>query len=504
MPSTTRRVLDSINRSDHVVIHTNVQLWSVHIVEAIELALRARAQNAEVTLIDCVGSLSSCPANAMHESSLCGKCNSITASLHEFLEAHEIQTISIPDFSSNQYRLESLENVSSIRELKAVQSGGAPIGRLVASQIANDHKDAYFPIEGPTAARVLAHCDNASALVRWATKLLQEQNATKVFVWNGRRPSDGPVFYAARALGLPSYTYISGGRPGTIFVTSGASVQEVPPAEVAADIEELKAKHVDPLDEGRAHLESYRSGVFHTIGFQHHGPPVQDSLDTKPLTGGPKVWARDKRTRVLLPTSSPREEIHIAEFDELFGDDPYGWIDYLQHQLSSSQFSLLVRWHPRQQHSGPGELRRIQEIVDGAPSNAVHVLPDDDTDTYLLASEADVVVATGSTVALWAAANNKPVIHFDARAHFLDTAWTRVGAEHDLLPTILGAKPANPNSALLWQLYLAERGERMRHILWNGKKPVLPYASTSPVSLFQTMTRRIKNFLREFFRPTHN
>lgn len=485
--STTKFILGSIGSRDHVFVHTNVQLWDVHIVETIEIALRARDQGAKVTVLSCSGGLSSCPANALNRELLCELCNSKTAPLVTFLQSHQVETLSVPDFRMEVEESTELARIRSQRDLKLFHDSGAPIGRLVASQIADDEKDVYFEMEGAIRDRAQWHCANASALFKWTTQILQEREATKVFVWNGRRPSDGPVYYAAKALGLPAYTYLSGGRPGKLFITSAPSLQEVPPGEVADDIRAMSHEFFDPVKEGKERLGDYRAGTTQRVGFKHYGPPPQNSSVTVSPPENVQRWLRGTKIRVFLPTSSPSEILHIEEVDRQFKDDPYGWIERLQARLSLDDFDLLVRWHPRQRAAGLGETGRIRRIAEAAPTNVTHILPAEDVDSYLLAAEADVVVATGSTLALWAATIRQPVIHFDQRIHFLDGAWTRVGDENALPHAIANARPSAPDAALLWALYRAERGEKMSFIEWHDGKPRVPYSRKFSAKAFRIM-----------------
>lgn len=473
MHSVTHTILDSITSSDHVVIHTNVQLWDVHVVETIEIALQARAKGADTTVVVCNGSLSSCPANALHSSSLCGKCNNKTDHLVAFLEKHGVRVVSVPQFPSTLTEGQSITDVSTRRDLMGFRPGNAPIGRLVASQIADDLKDVYFSLTGTVRERALQHCLNGAALFEWSTRVLTEVGATKVFVWNGRRPSDGPFYYAAKKLGIEAFTYISGGRPGSVFVTTAPSVQEVRPEEVATDIRALSEQFASAPLEGMSRLNDYRFGTYQQVGYNSFDQPILTSAQN--LTAPILEWLNAQSRRIFLPTSSPSEQIHIEEVDSLFGDDPYAWIERLQARVAEAGLALLVRWHPAQNRPGTGEHARINEIAHAAPPGVHHILPQEAFDAYFLAAESDIVVTTGSTVAIWAAATNKPVIHMDPRPHFLEAAWTRVSSEDDLWQALQEPRSSTAEAAQLWSLYAAERGEQMRHVSWSDGKPLAPH-----------------------------
>ena len=477
MHSVTHTILDSIISSDRVVIHTNVQLWDVHVVETIEIALRARAKGADTTVVVCNGSLSSCPANALHSPSLCGKCNNKTDHLVAFLENNDVRIVSVPEFPSRAAEHECVSGILTRRDLMDFRAGNAPIGRLVASQITDDLKDVYFSLTGTVRERALQHCLNGTALLEWSTRVLTEIGATKVFVWNGRRPSDGPFYYAAKNLGLEAFTYISGGRPGSLFVTAAPSVQEAPPEEVTADIRALSEQFASAPLEGMSRLNDYRFGTYQQVGYKSFDQPISPS--TRNLPAPILDWLNAESRRIFLPTSSPSESIHIEEVDSLFGDDPYAWIERLQARAAEAGLALLVRWHPAQNRPGTGEHARINEIAHAAPPGVHHILPDEAIDAYFLAAESDVVVTTGSTVAVWAAATNKSVIQLDPRPHFLEAAWTRVSSEDDLWQALQEPRSSNAEAAQLWSLYRAERGEVMRFVQWVDGRPLAPHLPRS-------------------------
>lgn len=497
MTSTTRAILDSITPSDHVVVHTNVQLWDVHVVETIEIALHAQASGAEVTVVVCYGSLSSCPANALHSATLCGKCNNKTGRLVEFLERHQVRVVSIPEFALDSTIRGEVLNITTRKELTEFRVSDAPIGLLTASQITDDLKDVYFALTDAVRERALRHCENGAALFEWATHLLQELKATRVFVWNGRRPSDGPFYYAAKSLGLEAFTYISGGKTGKILVTAGPSVQEMPLAEVTDDISALAHLIPEAMAAGMSRLEDYRNGRTRQVGYQQFAQPVKASLLTEELPAPVVSWLRSQSTRVFLPTSSPSEQLHITEFDALFGDDPYGWIERLQTHAHQANLSLLIRWHPAQNRPGTNELARIHAIAAAAPPSVVHILPAESIDAYLLAAESDVVVTTGSTIAVWAAATSKPVIYLDPRPQFLDGAWTRVSTEAALWRSLEEPRNSNPEAARLWSIFATEFGEEMRYVPWFDDKPQAPHLSKPESLTFSATVRRVLMRLRE-------
>lgn len=497
----SRSIIAGVGRNDSVLVYANVQLWDVHIAEALDLARYSRLAGARTALVLCTGALSTCPANAFHMEIKCQMCVKKTENISQTEKLRGISVITFSDFLALKTPL-NVEAIESRSDLLQYEYENVPIGRLVASQLADDYRDYYFSLrDDEIRSRAHKACVSAVKLYEQAKKVVSDFDASKVFVWNGRRPSDGPVWYAAKSVGAEAFTYVSGGSPGRTFITAASSVQCDSVAEMEVSIGALSAKYKATMhDLGRAHFDDYRYGQWRGLGYEHY--PAIDAA-TEATATRLRIWQESSQTRILVLTSSPVEEIHLDWTHKLFGDDPYGWIERFQRWALEFDLAVCVRWHPRQALAGPNESRRIQQVMERADPAVIHLGPAESVDAYRLAENAHVVVGTGSTVSLWAASNSKPVVTFrrsGSSLDYLERAWAVVENEVQLCDAVFAAKPSNPLPALDWIVYAANRGYEMQHIDWVNGKPQLGFGNSTSgqpvwVRFWLRLQKHIANFV---------
>ena len=473
----SERLLDKISSADTVLIHTTVQRWDIHIAEAVELVRRCESIGARWALLTCNGGLSSCPSNPNRLEKFCTDCRHISGHLEKKLPAQMPFIYFAPSTYSENPNIP--DEFMSRTELLNFRFRDVPIGRLVASQMADDVKDYYFELENQEMRRRATQLvSDAVQLYLFARHEMRRLGPTKVFVWNGRRPSDGPVYYAAKSLGLDAYSYISGGQPGRLLCTEAPSVQEIFDEEDSESLHALEATHREallPLAE--EYFRQYRDGTFRDLGYRSIVGRFQ--LDAE-LDGDGQLrlqnW-KDSDYRLLVVTSSPIEFLHTANHHATLGDDPYQWIAQLQGHTKLKDASICVRWHPNQSTAGPHESRRINEIMNAAPDHVVHIPPGSSVDTYALANSANIIIASGSTVALWATWTGKRVISIGYVPKFQLNFWEMAETSDKIVELLIHENQQNheflKTSAALWMVYLAERGARMEHVTWINDKPAL-------------------------------
>lgn len=420
----------------------------------------------------CRGSLVSCPANALHTLEKCHKCNLATDQLVEKAIPTGVEVIVVPSLESRGQL--SHITINNRAKLLGLTHEGWPVGRLVATQLADDAEDFYFELNDLSLrSRAEQSVANAIGLYRFAKATFAAVAATKVFVWNGRRPSDGPIYYAAESLTPFVYTYISGGSPGRIYCTQSSSVQNPLLSELTESISSLTSIHKSKIsDLGAKYLNQYRNGTYKQVGYRSFIPPG----GTSSVVGSENVksWVENPKLKVLVVTSSPIEFIHLPEFEKAFGDDPYGWIERLAEDAYSHDFALCVKWHPSQAHAGQYERDRIARIINKSRTTVAHVSPEDSEDAYGLALEADVIVGTGSTVMLWAASLGRRVVAFHPRFYHFG-GWTVVHDESLLISEIKAAGPAERERALEWAVYMSEFGSQMTFSSALHPEPEMPH-----------------------------
>jgi len=104
---------------------------------------------------------------------------------------------------AKDFRLKLRENsinlpyFSTLERLKDFCLYDVPFGELTASQLVADARDCYITVED-LRPRIESLLRNSIALYTEVRKIIRESGVQMVYVFNGRRCSEGPVCYAAR------------------------------------------------------------------------------------------------------------------------------------------------------------------------------------------------------------------------------------------------------------------------------------------------------------------
>jgi len=171
-----------------------------------------------IYFLSCDGALHSCPANPTHNPGKCYACVRQTSYSIERLLPNQCINIKLDSLSHPEIKTSLDEcRFETLTELASYKYRDLPIGELVASQLVDELRDVFYPLEN-LQKRVKGEIELAVSLYHQGIKILQTHKINRVFVWNGRRPSDGPLLYAAWDLGLEYYSYISGTKQGTYYV----------------------------------------------------------------------------------------------------------------------------------------------------------------------------------------------------------------------------------------------------------------------------------------------
>lgn len=385
-----------------VAVFAATPLWDVHHAEVIELALREKAAGHDVIVVSCDRFHASCAANPFKTDSLCTDCLSQSRRTRDHFLKEDEGFEHVKLSPRPMRRPVGHRQVSSREQLLGFDYKGAPLGSLVMSQMADEKKDTLFSLQSEADVRranllLSSSIDFYDACVQF----LLDKKVETCFVWNGRRPSDGPAWWAARSLGVQAFIFISGVGFGRMKILQQSSIQD--PAFDRERLVALKHKLVETGDfegavlAGQRLLESYRRGRVKAPGWRHHG---------RGKNGRPRF----KGQFVLLLLSSPIEFMHIKAFQDFFLPDPYFWLDEVIQAVAEllPNHEVVVKWHPAQGNLTGHEANLIREKIDTL-SGATHFEPQQNVDAYWLAKTADLVFTMGSTVGLWAAVFGKPL-----------------------------------------------------------------------------------------------
>jgi hypothetical protein len=386
-----------------VLIFSHVPLWGVHHAEAIEIACELEAKGKEVFVLSCVGDLLSCPANPYHINHLCRICRNQTDYSKQ------------KNFPSTVTHLKlNLSSKVVMPEIPACASDfenfvyqKVPIGRLVISQLVDDSRDivvtdALIQHRGKLLAR------NAIQLFETTKQLMVDLGIAEVYVWNGRRGSDGPVLYAAQSIGCKAVAFISGSTPEKLFSIEALGVHSISATRnaILRKTEEFESASEDAEMDKQAEL-FYRQRQFGgglAYGDAWFGSSFQSNQ--KPF------FDSTRKIHVAIFTSSFWEFVGSPERTDMPSEfyNPYTLLERIcRDEDILDKCEVIVRWHPNLTTAGKNELRMVKQCIDSTPE-VNHILPKSDTDSYELMEEADVILTTGSTMGIEAAFRGKPSV----------------------------------------------------------------------------------------------
>lgn len=486
---------------ENVFIFSNTALWHKHYAEAVEIALKRRERGDSVFFYQCRGELLGCPANPYREEAKCLNCiDQSSYVIEKFLPFADVVTF---DRWEEQKLPETISEFApkSKDELESIDLGGFPIGGLVASQVADDLSDGLFE-PNSLSTRIAALMDSAYRLFGSAKHLLTTKRIDVAYVWNGRRASDGPVVYASKESGLEYRTFISGPALGTYIEPESISVQ-------AMDFQKsgllgLKKRATENLrfrdsmtENANAFFRNQKSGNNQGLGLYNFGEnlsSVFSPLSIKPVLS-------------IFP-SCGWEKVGQQEFENGVYDSEYqGLESLLGNAAITSEFEVVVRWHPNLQNVQGREKIRIEAIQKNFEKSIRFISPASSTSTYSLIEESELVLTFGSTVGVEACYYGKPSICVGPAVYdCLEVAYFPKTPDEleDLILNWRRCKVGNFTDALVFGAFMKDLGSVEFEFLklsnrrfFLGNIPLSMPSPTGPIQLARQATRKLLNLFRK-------
>lgn len=390
----------------NILIYSHVQLWEPHHAETLEIALSHIEMGDKVFMLSCVGDLISCPANPYHDHSKCSSCNKITEYGLKRILAGRVTNINLhlKDYLDD-YEPGDLKSFLNFNELMSYKSDGIPYGSLVASQIIDDIQDCYADLS-PFIKKINNQIKNGKLLYSEVRNQIKINAIDKVYAWNGRRISDGPVYYASKDEGVECEMYISGGKPGTYMTISAPTVMDLDANKFRMN--ELAAKN-NSFENDSLFMEQAKD-FYHTQ--RYGGAYFPGSVHFSKTFQKNKILKSSDKKVLIIYTSSFWEFIAIDTFSGGVYKDHYsGLADIYNDERVKRDYSIIIRWHPNLRNCGEAERHVIDETI--RMSGLVGVInfpPESEVDSYDLLEIADIVVTFGSTIGAEASYYRKPSI----------------------------------------------------------------------------------------------
>ena len=450
----------------NILVHAPIALWNQHFSEALEICINENKKRNNVFIYQCKGELSSCAPNPHHKINLCKKCiKKSTKIIKKILPFAKVVNFKL---NSSNIRIDTYPN--TINQLMKISYRGMPVGSLVANQIADDYKDAFFNIRS-CKTKITSHLTNAMKLFDNFSDFISKNNIKHVYAWNGRRPSDGPILYAAKKLGVTHTAFIRGPKPGTL--------------EKVNDVNIFSLKHRDKVLNNLLKKinndKSFKIKVFKE-GLKFYREQSGEIKERNKL-GASKVHSqfiknysyffKNSKPTLILFTSSLWEKLGVEEFsNKIYLNEYSGILRIISNSSLNKKFNLIVRWHPLLKDAGLGEMGIIEKIVFSTKNKCVHIMPSDRHNSYELLKKSDIVVTFGSTIGVEATFYNKISICLGpAYYQSLDVCYYPKSHNEFLMLVNSNLIPKNKDHALIYGFYEINRDARkMINVKYRNNK----------------------------------
>jgi len=377
-------------------------LWKNQIPTIFELA--SRFKNHKVYLLTCDASLNSCPANAYKKLYLCLNCKN---SKDDYLKKLNVENISLKlnDIKIDEKKiLSQIKYIKNFDDLTSFYYKNVPIGELVSSQLCDNQQSHELDSDFFANKKDILNAEILSAIKLYlrSKNIIEEKKIEKVYVWNGRRPSDGPVCYAAKNLKIPFKSYISN-ELGRYLLVRGEKVHSYTETMKEYDKTYKYYKNKISDKEKKEIFEEY-------INLKRTGNLKKEDFLHQDFTPNFKEKIR-KKNLVTFFTSSGFEFSGFKDWKSPIYSDQYDAIKKIIFDPNlNKDINLCIRYHPHLEKAGQIEKNRIQEILKIKKKNLIQVSYNDKVDTYDILENSIKILTWRSTIAYEAYSKKIPVI----------------------------------------------------------------------------------------------
>jgi hypothetical protein len=444
------------------LVFSHVALWPPHHAETVEMALNEYNAGNEVVFLSCVGVLATCPANPFKKETLCKQCRKQTEYTKSIILPEEIIKIDLK-FDDNKVR--KISKIGSIEDLKKIEVNNVPFGKMIYSTLTTAFNDSFFDVFKHK-GKIDDLIRNAINLFDFGLKFIETEKVEQIYVWNGRRSSEGPLTYAAKKHGVNFSTFICGGRYNTLLIRDGVHfVQHIPSA--GNDLKEI----VNNIENNVNALEIVTDAV-NFYNFMS-GSKKRAHINNKGIIQFSTNYAQKISSKKVNKSISKTIAVFVGTYSEYAGvlgyDEPndfcknfYEGVSFLQENLYRiKNAELIIRWHPNSAYLKGNEAKMLSEVIDHGKkiNNVTHIKPSSNFNTYGLIKDCDVVVGFGTSVSVEACLYGKPVIFIGHNMFESLKCFQRVTSFEKLIQLLnTPIQVGNFNHAIAWGYYFGSNG----------------------------------------------
>jgi hypothetical protein len=478
----------------NVLVYTNAISSEIHVAITIEIIQKHLEKKDKVFFLSFEGAKIGCYVHNLKD---CKYCKLQKDYIYKKLFNKKITILNL-DITNEQY---NFPRFRSANELLNFKYEDMPIGEMVMSSLTDVNRQVVNDIEKEEDF-VNAHLNIGVDLYNNTEKIIKKNQINKVYVWNGRRTTEGPVIYAANKIDVKFNCYITGGTRESYVLQPTKTIHDLEYNKKRAERfyneyycnEKTKSAYIE---KSKTFFNYMRYGGDKIFGYPYYIDLFSDKINIEP---------RKKNKKILSIFTSSYYEFYAlgADFRSKNGREINHYkniIEILNDKIICDNYDLRVRWHPNLSTAGQKELNDIHEIIKKTKHEVIHYSPTHKINSYKLLDESDVVLSFGSTIGIEATYYGKPSILW-GRAFYEDTGGIYEINSLDELKKLLtqNLDPKPYQNSLKFAFHEKMKGEFLYKHVYSDKK-IRYYFDGKRVyklNFFEKLIEIIKNILRPF------
>ena len=381
----------------NILIHLNTFHWEDHTAQLVELTLNHQRKGDKVFITLCENISKYCPANYKFGFNKCNECirqqKFILEKILKEVKIIKIDGLENINISNLTSKIKSSENIKKIYYDKHL-----PAGRLSMSTYISLKQDVFLKyLENRTILDNLLKI--TIQLYNFAKKIINKHKIHKVYVWNGRRSTDGPFLYAAKKLGIPFYSFINAYNYNYFQVQKTLGVHDL--NYTRKEINKLfKLRKKNFIKVSKKFYQFFKFGNYKLYG---------KTLFSKNFSNK-KINFNTNKKKLSIFTSSYWEFASLAD-KEWSNINIYNFIKkILTDKDISKNYEITIRWHPNHKSATGYEKKEIESLIKNYSKNISHIQPKSDLNSYNLIDESDIILSFGGNIGVEATYYGKPSI----------------------------------------------------------------------------------------------
>lgn len=387
-----------------LMIYTSFPYWP-RLETELEIADEHIKKGYDVTLLSCMGGLTTCPDNPKHRKLKCLSCTSRLLAGYKWLGKDRATLKRMYNLSNEQRSyIDKLiaQSLNCWEDLRLIQIDGNDVGEAAFSEIVTHLRETHPDYNKKNVDFTKMLLENALIVHFSLLNHLLEKKTNKLILFNGRISAYRPALRVGVSLGIDTKVFEVLGNFDKYILTN------------------MTYPH-NPINLGKQILQVYEQSTLTkedrvkiALKWYHNrekGTASDQFLFThKQVRGyGISEFKRESNLKVGTFLSSEDELFVIAESKSPFYEDQNNAIARIADDLKDEDISLIVRTHPHLMGLNNTQTKGLREVC-SLRSNIKYIPPESKVSTYELIGACDVVLVFGTTVGIEAVHKGKPTI----------------------------------------------------------------------------------------------